>query len=542
MQKIYPQYHIITVMDDFRTVDGPIEYSLDIAGPYGDMPSSMLTSKFEETDVDESEMIFDDYARNTLTDWSPDTATFAHEEARGSVTARSGRLNWQYYGHRGTADDPYRPEIFDGFGGAEDRDPRGINVDPDFKELRRQGEARMRFVRFSPDMCDQITGGGISEAQVMANHQKIFRHKRENLKIFSQQIDGRREGLRRTYRNADRVSKQIRVQSYGDLITDQGLNTQRRAGIICKAILRDTRGFRMECLDQDMAFARYTQLCRRRQTKNTHNTLETTRQSADLAESTVTQQKKAVGLLMANIVRGKRAAHEMMAGSDRDFAASKQDVARKTAPFTRDLTAILQDGILADARFARGDETMVGKTPGLVMREHMARHVANDHVDPIAHNAEMIYKTLMPGADMRKAKDAIITDARDPQVRETLTGTQGRKASRRTIAGAKLNRTYDQRNGTSDVTVNYRTMARGPADGARLRNTSGENYAGKSDNSQIRRKLHQNYRASDVNDTEEDMKFQDNTKKERHGGGIGSKYTTRFIERDGRGGDMSSLT
>lgn len=524
-----------------KTTQGAIEYNIDQALPYGDMPPSMLMSKFEETDMGPDEDVYDDYARTTLTDWRPDTNKFEHEEARGGVNRSSGRLQLQYYGHRGNADPPYRPEIFDGFGGPEDHDPRGINVDPDMKELRKQHDARMRFVRWDPDSSKHITGGGRSESQVMADQQKLFRITRDRLKVFSRQIDGRQEGLRRTYKHKSEITKQILVQSYGDYIKDYALNPQRRANIICKQILRDSRQYREECADQDFEIARYTQLCRRKVSKNTHKIVANARHGHDseLADGDGTKCFKAAGLLMANIVRGKKQGMDIARQSDMDFSEAKQTVARKTEPFARDLALILRS-LTIDGRFEKSDNTMIAKTSHPVVLEHLARQVSYNHLTPAHHylNAEVIYKSVKPGADTRKVKNLVITDANAPEVRDVQT-RGGKTAKMKLVTGAKLKTTYDEDATESSTTFNYK-LALNPNGDRRIRITSGEDYAKESDDTQNRSVNHQNYRSVNPNDTVEDMRFSNNTSKERHTRGLGTKYMTRFIDRDERRGEISA--
>src|SRR6184192_3064866 len=114
-----------------------IGYSIDIGLRYGKMPSSMLMSKFEETDMGEDENVYDDYARNTLTDRRPDTNYLAHEEPRGGVNQSKGYLNLIHYGHRGNSDDPNHSEICLG---ETAPDPRGTADTPDIKNFKEQND------------------------------------------------------------------------------------------------------------------------------------------------------------------------------------------------------------------------------------------------------------------------------------------------------------------------------------------------------------------------------------------------------------------
>ena len=55
-----------------RQAMGRIEFNTDQSMSYGDMPSTLLTEKFEETDIP-YENAYDDYARKVATNWGPDT-------------------------------------------------------------------------------------------------------------------------------------------------------------------------------------------------------------------------------------------------------------------------------------------------------------------------------------------------------------------------------------------------------------------------------------------------------------------------------------
>jgi hypothetical protein len=509
---------------------------------WGELPSSILTSKFEETDLGPDENVYDNYARNTISDWRPDAATLAHEAPRGGVNRSKGFLQLRSDGHRGIAD-VEKPEIFLGFGGPEDWDPRGVVTDPDFKQIKRQHESRMRFQSFDPDMMDHITSGGRSESMVMSDLQKLIRVKRDRLKIFDRQLDGRRTGMRRNHSYKSDVSKQVIVQSYGDLIRDYGLNPQRRTNVIAKQILRDTREYRDETADQDFEFARYSQICRRAALNDTFKRVLYAQGSAegDWTDADTSRAYKAAGILMSNLIRGKKQIMNNMAGGGIDYASSKEAVARKTAPFARDLTFILQS-IAQDGDFKSSDTTNPGKTPHPQMADHLARQIVFNHLTPAHHflNAEVIYKNVKPGADISKIKSLIITDATNPEIRDEQT-IAGKMAQRRMISGAKLSTDEDQDYAESVRTVNYKTVLAMSGD-CQARKYDADQDAKESDLTKFGITQKMQHRVTNTNDVETNINFLDNTSLERMGGRIGSKYTQRYIDRDGVGGSMSVIT
>ena len=519
---------------------GQIEYNIDIGLRSGDVPSTMLMEKFEETDMGVDDDRYDSFVRTEICNWGPDKgALFEHEGRRGGVNASKGILQLRANGHRGSAD-VEKPEIFLGFGGPEDRDPRGINVDPDMKQLRRQEAARMRFHRFTPDHSDHVTGGGISEAQVMANKQTIFRFNRDRLKVFSRQIDGRREGLRRVYENKSDLQKVVISQSYGDYIKDYALNPQRRANLITRNILKDTREWRQETSDQDYQIARYSQICRKRKTSNTHKRVFDARASDDIAwtDNDTAKCFKAMGLLMSHMVRGKKIKSQCADG-DIDMEASRYTQDRKNAPVARDLAMILRSMIADEKTFAVADNTMQMKTAVPNRIPHSINQVVYNHIAPAHHyfNAEILYKNVKPGADTRKIKSEVITDSAAPLMRDETT-TSSKTAKRMIMRNATRNNIEDADREEGVVTMNYRQKLFGKGK-ARAELTSGEDFQKESDNTQMRREGHTAHRVVNPNEHVTGIKFRDNTVKERHGGHHGTKYTHRLIDRDGRGNSVS---
>ncbi len=494
---------------------------------YGGLPSTMIMAKFEETDMGDEEGLTDNFIRNEIMDWSSaKESKFEHEEARVGGSHRSGKLNLQYYGHRGDADPQYRPEHFDGFMGPEDRDPRGSQTDPDFKKLKAQHEARLRFIRLTPDGNDSITGGGRSEGKAMADNQKVFKLTKERLKIFDRQLDGGGTKGTRRYAHTSNIPKQILVHSYGDkLCTTE--TPQRKANIICKEVIRSSRAWRAETSDADYATATYTQLRRHRKTTDQNRMLWVdTDQKKTLEDNS--KCFKSAGILMSNITNGRK--QIMTNTGDIDLAESKIIAARKMEPFNRDLNLILR-AMTQDADFATGDLTQTAKTLTPQQREHLARQTVQSHDTPAHHllNAEKMYKACARG-NTRKIKDLVITDAYVATTYDDQTAAKS--AKRQIVSGAKLARVNDSDFKDASNTFNYRIKLN-PNGDRRIRITSGDAVYGTGDNSQIRRPNHTNYRVSS-GDTVEDMKYGDNASKERHARGLGSKYMHRFIERDAK--------
>jgi hypothetical protein len=180
----------------------PMRLDVDenIGMAYGVMPPELLTQKFEVTDGidpikyedDGTEAAFDTYrefARNNLIDWGSDPTSFEHEQKR-TTTQAGGHLNIRYGGHRGVVDGPDHGEMFLGFAGGDAHDPRGINVDPDMKQYRKQAEARTKYHRFTKDHVDNTTSGSRNQAKVRDDNQAVIRGVRSRMKVFSRSLEG----------------------------------------------------------------------------------------------------------------------------------------------------------------------------------------------------------------------------------------------------------------------------------------------------------------------------------------------------------------
>jgi len=518
-----------------------IEYTVDENRQYGQLPMEMLTTKFEETEMGgDDELSYDDYARRTLTNWGPDTNHFEYEEPRGGTEARAGRLNTRIYGHRGTADLPNHPELFIGFQGMGDADPRGTAVEPDMTKLADQYSARMRFVRFSPDSSEHVTSGSRNEYKIMEDQQTVFKWVRDRMKWFTTQKDCRREGLRRTWKHRPDVKKCVVVKGYGDYIKDQGLNPQRRSVLISDKIIRDSKFYRDSCEDQDKHAMRYGESGRRRKTKDTSNRMGMQTADGRFSQQDVSKCYKAMGLLLSEIVRGKSQQMQMAADGDTEQGTSTESVARKQAAAVRDLITIIHS-ITQDGRWEDSDVTMMMKTATPQRIEHMAKLITFNHLLPANHylNAALMYKSVKPGADMQKIKKEMITDSRMPEIRDAAGAVRKMAKAKRMDPRAGLNSLVSVVE--ESVTAHNFKQAKRKIDRSRL-NVSGEKFKSESDNSQIRKQNHEQYQVVNPDLHDWGMKFSENKYADRHGGRLGSKYLVREMDRDGRSADLVGVT
>jgi hypothetical protein len=504
-----------------------MEFTVDPGMRWGEMPKETLMAKFEETyqgDIGTDELV-NGAIRAEIVDRRVDHVLFEHEQPRGRVNERAGVLQLHYYGKRGE-EEAERPEIFLGMGGYEEIDPRGHVLDPNMEKFTDQAKSRMRYQRFDPDMAEHITGLGRSESQQIADRQKMDSSVRQRLKIFDIQRDGRREGMRRTFAKRPTKDKQVMTEGYGDKIKDYALYPQRPANIIHGRPNR--HAFSDPSYDQDLAYATYTQACRRAKVAATESKVAGADDRADVAytESDKTAQYRQAARLIETLAaerRGRQLTQDMTVD-----AATEARNARQRA--LTDISAILHESH-AEGMFQEGDITMMMKNPEPVTRAHQALQVVTDGFIPAHHylNAEIIRKSAAR-QDMSQVKYEVMTDAVVDSNEDTA----------RAVKAAKRGSGKDLREGmTSDVAVvdelqfaSYRRRGKG----AGRTGTGGatEDFAGESDANRARRTQTGVAKIVNKNNLVQGGSFGDNAHKERHLAPLGSKNMRGYVDRETR--------
>lgn len=166
-----------------------LEYvTAQVRNQEGNMPFSLLTSKFEQTnmDVDVDDMS-KDFQRECLMDRTNiGQSRFEWEGLNDNAAEKKyGKLNLFYGGYRGNRDinDVYIPDVnlYD-----LEKDDRGIATDPDLHKVNDQSYARGGFKRMYNDDKDMMTRGeSRSEPRMIADLKKQQEFNRRLMKIFS---------------------------------------------------------------------------------------------------------------------------------------------------------------------------------------------------------------------------------------------------------------------------------------------------------------------------------------------------------------------
>jgi hypothetical protein len=513
-------------------------FTIDEALPFGEMPKEALIAKFEETDTGESEYALEAYQRETLADFRPDPRSLEQDQVQRNNQS-AGFLNHRYTGTR-SGQEVAHPELFLGFHGPEDRDPRRTFTDPDFNELKKQQDARMKYVRWNSDADNSITGGGWREDHVMAAKQDLIKSSKKRLKIFSTSKDGRREGMNRTWEHRS-IAEKIDGGNpdMTDYIRDAAITPQRKTVILSNTELSGGKFYNQRQPDHEFAVARYGDNPRSsRLTGETSS--KKTRYDGEAAEYESDQSRayKNAGVLMGMLVGQKRAGRQ-----DMEHQESTNTQTRKQAEIKRDLSrlgAVMGRGS-NEGDFANSDNTMITKslTPG---SQHASRSSISNHAKPDHHylNAELMYKSVAPGADTLKIKQRIITNQTRHELEQM--STQTRKSDIKILKTRdKKTRSWMEMDGESTSTVNYKTNL-AHIKHSRSKNTDGEGFAEESDLTRVYKTSNDKHRITQKHDLEHDMRFLEYKTMDRAVAPLGTKFTRKLTSYDGSMGDIATLS
>lgn len=542
-------------LDDIQKVKrGQIDFDIKIGLPYGEMPPEALMSKFEMTndniDCDEA---YDIYARDTLVDRTPDRPTFAYEEQRRSFRGKD-YLTLLHEGARGGVNFIGHPEAFLEL---TEKDPRGIAVDPDYKQLKKQHEARMRFQRFSADADNSITGGGWNEGQVQqAKRDAAFKGMKPRLRIFSTSKDGRREGINRRWQVKSEVTRVYgQSDSYGDAIKDFAMNPQRATVKLSNEVLRNQRLYQMFTPDHEFHVARYGDANRTaKRLSQPDNKKENTDIDYEFNDDDVSRCYKAAGILMGKVVNQKKDTEtDTQHGNNTVIAARKNELAQ----IQRDLTLIVRN-VQQDAETTDQTATMTTKTAKPQLAAHNKKVVdGGSHLTP-AHvhlNGELMYKAVVPGADVNKIREQMVVDPADPNICDALKESRtkyGKNAERNIDPSArysifdvygKMMKTHSYKHSRADMNTNAKkNVVDEPYAVADYRKDASGMVLG-DDSSHIRGSTRSNYSNPKVNTDAIGGDFNENTSKERKLGPMSDKFKmNRYIQRDSSNNTLSDLS
>jgi hypothetical protein len=398
--------------------DDEDNYTIDKGLRYGDMPSEMLMAKFDETNIDYDTYQpleeLNDHWRTNLRDMGPDPTTLESDQPRTDNQSKQF-LNLRYHGDRAVSDvEVHHPELFLGFHGEEDREPRGGGrgtnpLEPDMKELKKQFEARMRFIRFTPDSANFVTGGQRSEAKAMADNQTVFRQARHRLKIFDTEFDGRKNGLSMNgaQNQESLVNKQISLSDdYNDMIKQAQLDRRNKTTILSNKLFRDTTEYHQNTTDHQFKVAQYGANPQR--FRPYHPIESVIRDIATETELSGPQLQTLQGKA-ANVLMGKIIQQRQQAVQDIKNGESVQNVVSKAKAQEKDLKSLLTT-VSTDANSQDAIQNEHRGRTATPSDEKSKLTTVNEEQTLNKSIATMMYKSVSEGADPVKVKSMINMD------------------------------------------------------------------------------------------------------------------------------------
>ena len=161
-----------------------------------------IFNKYELTPIIESTDILDDYYRNTLKNFEPDTPTFAYEEKRKN-TGSVEKINVRMYGRMA----PTEPYVADLFLGDTSPDPRSISYQPDMGQYTKQIWHRKDDYKrsFKNDSDYSVHEAGISEGQMDANKKATYKGLKDRYKNFEESTNAWAPGFIENHNKKSKV-------------------------------------------------------------------------------------------------------------------------------------------------------------------------------------------------------------------------------------------------------------------------------------------------------------------------------------------------
>lgn len=166
-----------------------------IVGSGYDMPYDMLLRKQETTCMYENPNMVDDFHRNTLKDMRPLPALFESDQARGGTDTNGNpygsniserMLSFRNSGFQSEQDaEPYLPDGTFLDHQFLERDPRGVAIEPDMRQHVYQQYSRGSLINFKNDSDDSVPESGVNPWDMNKNVRSIQNVSKDYFKNFS---------------------------------------------------------------------------------------------------------------------------------------------------------------------------------------------------------------------------------------------------------------------------------------------------------------------------------------------------------------------
>lgn len=232
-------------------------------GTYRYIDNEKIKRKFEVTNLLENQNVLDDYYKNTLKDFSPDTPSFAYEENRKNTDSIS-KLNTHYYGRRNDTE-PFQNDLFLGF---TDKDPRSIHNGPLMGKYQEQIWHRKDDYKksFKDDSDHSIPTQGISEAKMQQNKKETYKGFQERFKNYEESTDAWATGFNPIQSEMSKVHLHDVDDTIPDLANIKDLKNRR--DVINEISRRALPDGWNTTPDQKVKIAKYTKLLSQKNIKD----------------------------------------------------------------------------------------------------------------------------------------------------------------------------------------------------------------------------------------------------------------------------------
>lgn len=163
-----------------------------LQGQSGDIPYELFLKKIETSCVYEDPNQVDDNLRQLLVDNTPDKPLFESDQPRRDNQSRNV-INLRTSGAR-VSTEPYLPDGSFTDWHALEKDPRGTATGPDMKKYDAQRYARGKYVKFYDDADYSVPESGINISKMNKDIKWGQHQVKERLKIFDTALDSWHNG------------------------------------------------------------------------------------------------------------------------------------------------------------------------------------------------------------------------------------------------------------------------------------------------------------------------------------------------------------
>lgn len=523
-------------------------------GTYKYIDDEKLKRKFEVTNILENQNILDNYYKNTLRDFSPDTPTFAYEESRKNYDS-VGKLNTHYYGRRNDKE-PFQPDLFLGF---TDKDPRSIHDGPLMGKYQEQIWKRKDDLKYSfkDDSDNSVPTTGISETKMQKNKKMSYKGFQDRYKNYEESTDAWALGFKPVKSDMSKVYLHDVDDTIPDLSKIKDLGNRR--DVINEMSKRSLPNGWTSTPDQKFKIAKYTKLLSQMSIKDINILKNKNQQEKDSKDNTLDSEQQLLKQLILLTQNYRNKKQSDFANQDITYKISKTDQSRsvnKNKEYFKNQEILNTE--MDDKKISLADE---------INSKIFSNKEYNNLNEILRKSLMSIKKTELDKGNNKevsnqkqKLKNDIISEIQMQSIKsnnETFINKGNNKESGNKKSGISMlsnnnsefiyhnnevNKDTIQSNNNDYTIINYSTLAPQFVNNYESTQQSIEtqlqNVNNEKDN-QHRKPNNQSNDALHQDNFENDMEFNESGFKLKKNGIYGSKYTARDIKYENSMGDTT---